>query len=1691
MPNDLLDILGKPQNEPSEDLKSVLGEPVKKKDSSDSSLSGSPPNGKENQQPSSSPSESGQAGTTEPQTNAPSLLSDIPQGTVAGTKVAPVPFNAPKSKTQQLNDKIDQKTKEKWTFRKQTFPTPDEKINNLTTEKATLDQRYKDLLSNIQDPKERYKIIGDYQKELDAAADKNGLIKKGDKYVVPEEDITDYNKHRSEAIQEIAEEEDKDKRSWIKGAWGKLNAGAASVDASLASLISIGNFDPSKPFKEDYKKWSDYAEKNYKTASEYADKKDYVGATGAIANNVVESIPLLVGFVLGNKAGTLTEMSTLLGLGEGEKKYDEIKDLDIPQSSKIFNAIGTSLNFIALARIGGGEIANNIKTLVSEVGADEANVLLQKSTQSLLQKSLERVYQATSPALKGYAIGVSSALSNNLLEKATTNPDKDLTEGLNESGLTWALMNKISTTGKDIETAKQDIQSAMGKIPKNIPFEDVARSTELLIKKNDLLKQNEVLDETFQKPNKDKIDDIKNKIDFITQPRVVKEKVNILNNEINAELQKDYPNVNKLADYESELKSIEDQIKTKMFPLTEPIDKKIEELRKENESLDKEDVEGTKLEKQAERKKEINSEMTDLLRQKQDIKQKFYDETIKGIDDPLDQQIYKEDKDQAYDELGIKPKTEKEPEPTPTEIPTVEKDVTPVEKELNDKVESTPMSLQKESIPIVSGLVKDAVVPVAKSLKDGFMVAAKFLSPKSFASKSVKDILNETLLGQLNESKSKLDMMLRPMEKMFDKMSNEDNTKFVDNNKLGKSQGSKELDEVAGLINKIGNDLYTEKSKYKPGLPYKENHERVFWKVIPQSEEYAQVLKDYNAGEKIPDIAKKYNLTEDEVNYTVQRATQKGFKGLGKNPLRGTMGSFKKSTLDTMSEGIERGGIPYSYNPITMFKLEYADDMKFITANRMWDALKEDGLRKFVKKGGVVPEGFSRINDRIAEVYFPTEQGLVGTGDWFVDDGAARLINNYLSKDYIRSNDFGKGLMWLKNNYTAIELGLSAFHATAETLETIGSTVGEGLRKMFNLGILQGNVKKGLEGITDIISAPITPVTKISLANKAIGFLGEKDFIKTDEGKSFIKKYPDAANLLHDYFAGGGKIGMAEDYKTNAVKVFKSAIKEKSEDPAYQYIKNAVLALPALNEMLMTPLFDYYIPRLKLAMFLREHNLSLMENAKRLENGDVTRTELARKNMSFVDDRLGEMNFDNLFWDRTFKTSMQFMFRSVTWKLGNLRAIGGAPVEQAIEFRNAFREKRAPMLSPKMAWLFGLTAMQVAAATILQRMYTGKQPQTFEDIVAPRINENDEKERVILPTYFKDMLHFSHAPVKYVTGSFAGDIGRFYDLQQNKDFFGYEIYDPQATMSEKAKEIGSYFLPKPFSFTNLLQMKEKGEPPSKQALSFLGFTKAPKYITNTPIENEIGDLYNMNTNLKRAYEAKGQADVKRQILDLYKGGKEDQAYDLMSKSVTEGKLRANQTEWLLRNINKKADIGEYMFKMLPYDDKLYLYNKMSTEEKQKYDPKGNLKKQFESEAAAKAGREEVTTPEYYKYKGTLSKMQSAFKQINDITKEKGEEEGIKYAKKHKLDKEYTYFKDNRTEIGKLNSILNKFNQLPEKDQKEYKRELQDNVKELNKNFKRGEDFELSDGMSDLYDQIKEKGDQTEEQEDVYEELKNE
>lgn len=658
---------------------------------------------------------------------------------------------------------------------------------------------------------------------------------------------------------------------------------------------------------------------------------------------------------------------------------------------------------------------------------------------------------------------------------------------------------------------------------------------------------------------------------------------------------------------------------------------------------------------------------------------------------------------------------------------------------------------------------------------------------------------------------------------------------FIDRQKQGQPQANARLQELSDFLHELDDRMYHEILKYKPSLPYLENHYRVLWKELPQG-----------AG-----------------------SGRGGFLGLFRRPLQGSKGMLKQHTLDTMSEGIARGGVPYSYNPIKMFEAHYADAMKYVTAQRLWEQFKDNGTRVFVHTGKSAPEGYSRLNDSIAKVYFPTDAGLVNTGEWYVEDGAARLLNNMLSRDLIREVPFGRAMMAVKNGTTAVELSLSPFHAVFETMEAIGSQIGIALREMYNLGIRKGDIRALGKGAADLFMSPTAAVRAATLGSTAKKAFGNyQDFIRTAEGQAWVRKNPEAMDGVMAFFNGGGEMNMSRDFKVSMVNSFNEYWKSANAQNLGKYASAAVRLVPAINEKIMQPLFEHYIPNLKLGFFLKEYALAKLEYADRISSGELSMDQIAQRTVDSIENRFGEMNFDNLYWNRTFKTALQLMFRSVTWKLGNLRANVGAITGEAAEIKRAIQKGELPVLHANTAWLLGMGLWtSVLGSVIYMAAHKGQRPQNIKDVVYPEIDAAN-KIRVSLPTYFRDMVHFFHSPGGYVKSSMSGEIGRLADIWENKDFYGNEVYSPDDPLPARTWAVMKHVVPLPFMASSSEAAAAEGGTGWTKYSGALGFPKAPKYLEQSSAEqlaNEYaqGERKQGSRTSAEATKARTKSDIRK------------------------------------------------------------------------------------------------------------------------------------------------------------------------------------------------------------------------------------
>jgi hypothetical protein len=797
---------------------------------------------------------------------------------------------------------------------------------------------------------------------------------------------------------------------------------------------------------------------------------------------------------------------------------------------------------------------------------------------------------------------------------------------------------------------------------------------------------------------------------------------------------------------------------------------------------------------------------------------------------------------------------------------------------------------RKAARPLVDFLDEEGLIEGSKEALDSLV---KVLNPRRGTPTEILDSIYKRK-GELDASVYQMVRHVDAWAKLMDKtMDRAQMIDFIDRMKTGKAQRTRQLDTISNFLRQVDDALYSEWVSHVPTAQYLENHYRVLWKVIPGSPQ-----------------------------------AQRRRGGTGKKGMEGSRGFMKEHKLADMSEGIRLGGEPWTYNPIRMFVMHYSDVMKYVTAQRLWKDWKTMGVRRFVRGLGTPPPGFERLDDRIAKVYFRAEPGLVHAGEWYVEENAARLMNNTLGVDHIRKHSAGRALLAIKNVSTAAELSFSPFHLMFESSEAVSSLMAIGLRQVNNLGLRQGRpgqIAKGLKTMGTAIKAPVSMAVSGGNARKA--FENLTAFSQTPAGRNWLRTYPNAVQDVQTFFEGGGKLTVPDEYRLGAAKSLREYWKEASAKKPHLYGSAIIRALPALNDKVMHPLFEVFIPNVKLGFFLAEYNLAKEEYSDRLASGEMTHLQLARKIVDSLDNRFGELNFDNLFWGRTFKTTMQLAFRSVTWRLGNWRGNYNAVKNLGTEIRRGAKEGKWPLLDQDSAWLLSMFLWTALAGGIINYVSTGKLPRELKDIVYPHLGHM----RVSFPSYMRDQMHAWHDPWGYITSGLMGEIGRVIDVLENKDFYSNEVFNEDDPAVRRFFDKTKHLVPVSFGLSSFYAARKEGADTTGKVAGFFGFPKAPAYVDQTPAE-QLATKYiagHREVGGRTSQQAEA-ADSRSAIRNIYRRGGD--ATDAIQRGLNKGVIRKRELPGLRKQAQQPKLLG--LISSLSVAEQMKVYDKASDEERQ-------------------------------------------------------------------------------------------------------------------------------------------------------------
>jgi len=492
--------------------------------------------------------------------------------------------------------------------------------------------------------------------------------------------------------------------------------------------------------------------------------------------------------------------------------------------------------------------------------------------------------------------------------------------------------------------------------------------------------------------------------------------------------------------------------------------------------------------------------------------------------------------------------------------------------------------------------------------------------------------------------------------------------------------------------------------------------------------------------------------------------------------------------------------------------------------------------------------------------------GAVVKGYYYGPPEVVRLIDNHLSAG-LRGSALFNLYRRAGNFLNQVQLGLSMFHFTMTGLESVISKQSIALEHL-----MRGEVGQALRKQLEV---PIAPLVDLYRGHQAL-----KEFYAQDANADAID------SIVSTVVQGGGAFSWSLFEHEGAPAKFMEALRTGN------YLGAGLRAIPALVELQAKPIMEGWVPRLKMAAFLDMMRMEMPTLGPDPDLQEVRR--IAADAWDAVDDRFGQLRYDNIFWHNALKDLGMATVRALGWNVGSIRHAFGAPLAQLRQiglipgagaggggwgkrpirmFNVGFDEDGNPQYEPvkepwfhrKLSWLISTVFVYGLAGAIYLYLHTGRRPKDLKDYFFPN--------GVSIPGYPKDWYAFFHAlpgsAVETAKHKANPLLSLLTDLITNEDYFGNAIRNPDDPLMDKVKDMLRYLVAqyRPISVQGFQQRRQEeamtGKAQGVNAIeSFFGINRAPGSVTRTPAEELVRQF---NPPQPRTQQQARQAELRRTI----------------------------------------------------------------------------------------------------------------------------------------------------------------------------------------------------------------------------------
>ncbi len=642
-------------------------------------------------------------------------------------------------------------------------------------------------------------------------------------------------------------------------------------------------------------------------------------------------------------------------------------------------------------------------------------------------------------------------------------------------------------------------------------------------------------------------------------------------------------------------------------------------------------------------------------------------------------------------------------------------------------------------------------------------------------------------------------------------------------------------------------------------------------------------------------------------------------------------GFIKDRTFDLYQQAIEKGFKPRFENPEEiMLARQMASDKAAMQINILED-MRKNGFAMRKPKGLKPKPGM------------PVETWRAPNGQMYLmHRDAWTVMSNAFGPSMwqmpgIRGDIF-RGYMHLKNAVIPLKLAFSLFHP---------------------IHVVQlDNANAATYALAEALSGKRSPISTLGELAKGSSILYKPLYENPKIGSRLVKVWrgeipsdqlTDTDLQALQYMTEGGFVPRLSD-------VFRSKAVENFNKALLQHSIKSVWRLPmAILHGMSYPIFEVWIPNLKAAAYIRGVSSALMRDPS-LYDDAMKRGMAFRRIAKSIDNRYGEMSYDTLFINKYIKDLGVANTLSLGWQMGFIREYGGGALELGQWAKDGFTPQAVGKGNLDRA-LFSVVSstMALALGGLMTKALSGQNPQGIEDYIWPRTgdtNSSGQPHRLQTPFYMRQFgeiqKHMQNEGVigglsDMVRSKSAGIFGLMYEWMSGVGSYGKEIRDPNAPIITQAQQTASQMLKdlEPISFSSMRRAYTENFGKGL-GLALAGFTPAPRYVTETPLEGQISKAYDRyEGHAVTPYDQAQRSDDYRKLRAYYNDN-DGRFYQQLNEMEDKYQLTDSDIFRITKSLEDNLSPSVRMFMRLPWEEQKRLLDQMSPSEQQIYLPHSNV-----------------------------------------------------------------------------------------------------------------------------------------------------